>query len=114
MRVGARPAAHVLFGFGLEAKVTPTSGEFGVAARLPGVVFLGEPVGRLTAESRLGGEDPNPRPDLGQLLVGGHEVAVGLGEPGRRVLDERQRAQPARALPLLKPQTGQGLAGLFD
>jgi hypothetical protein len=111
--LGTRAAAHVPFRFGLGPRVAPAIGELGVAASLPGVAFGGEPVGRLAAESRLGGEGRDPRPDVGQLLVGGGEVVVGVGEPRRGVVDEGERAQAGPPTLLLEAEAVQGLAGLF-
>jgi hypothetical protein len=51
-------------------------GPFGVAVDAPGVALLGEPVGRLGDQGRVGRQLGGARAGGGQLVFGGGDVAV--------------------------------------
>ncbi|WP_089307206.1 hypothetical protein [Geodermatophilus pulveris] len=78
----------------------------GVPSRTPGVALRGEPLGRLSVESRLVLQLGDARPCCGQLVLVGGDVAVEVGQPARRVRGAAERAEPAHLV--VAPAAGVG------
>jgi hypothetical protein len=67
----------------------------GVSCRTPGVALRGQPLGRLSGESRFGLQLGDARPCCGQPVLVGGDVTVEVGQPARRVRSAAERAEPA-------------------
>ena len=87
----------------------------------PGVVLLGEPVGRLRLQGRFGGGDGeafgrergDAHAGIGELLSGGRDVSVQLGEPGLRLGGPGRGSQVPESLVALAAALGQRRPGLL-
>src|SRR4051812_25237436 len=84
-----------------------------VSSHTPDVALRGQPLGRLSGESRFGLQlgDARPRCDQPTLVSG--DVALEVGQPARPVRGAAERAEPAHLVIAPAPGLGQRVSRLL-